>query len=105
MNIAFVVAMMAEAQPFIENFGVKEVPDFFDPLPSKLYHARLGRATDLYVVLNGQQHGSDLIGDTEAASRPGHKQRYVRCIQEQWSRYCQGVSGKCRHVPRPSRAG
>lgn len=62
MNIAFVVAMMAEAQPFIDNFGVREVPDFFSPLPCKLYRARLDAETELHVVLNGQQHGSDLVG-------------------------------------------
>ena len=54
--------MQAEAQPFIDNFGVEEVPGFFSPLPCRLYHARLGSDTDLYVVLNGKVHGSDLIG-------------------------------------------
>ncbi len=115
MKICYVVAMRAEAKPFIEHFGVKEVPGFFDPLPCKLYEAELpskaelsgqgntaigesvcdpsdkactetsnndlsnnslpssptgGRAGDrghLYVVLNGEQHGSDLVG-CEAAS-------------------------------------
>ncbi|MBO4661892.1 MAG: hypothetical protein J5630_04240 [Bacteroidaceae bacterium] len=67
MIIAYIVAMQAEAQPFIDNFGVQEVPGFFSPLPCRLYHARMGSATDLYVVLNGKVHGSDLIG-CESAS-------------------------------------
>lgn len=62
MIITYIVAMQAEAQPFIDNFGVEEVPGFFSPLPCRLYHARLGSDTDLYVVLNGKVHGSDLIG-------------------------------------------
>ena len=66
MNICFVVAMQAEAQPFIDKFGVEEVKDFFAPLPCKLYRAEL-EGTTLHVVLNGQQHGSDLVG-CEAAS-------------------------------------
>ncbi len=54
--------MQAEAQPFIDHYGVEEVTGFFAPLPCKLY-----RNGDLYIVLNGQQHGSDLVG-CEAAS-------------------------------------
>ncbi|MBQ0056241.1 MAG: hypothetical protein KBT20_01180 [Bacteroidales bacterium] len=65
-NICFVVAMQAEAQPFIDRYGVTEVPDFFAPLPCKLYQVQLVHTT-LNVVLNGQQHGSDLVG-CEAAS-------------------------------------
>ena len=65
-KICFVVAMQAEAQPFIDRFGVCEVPDFFAPLPCRLYRTQLGK-TELSVVLNGQQHGSDLVG-CEAAS-------------------------------------
>ena len=33
MNILYIVAMQAEAQPFIDHYGVKEVVDFFSPLP------------------------------------------------------------------------
>jgi nucleoside phosphorylase len=66
MKICFIVAMQAEAQPFIDRFGVEEVKDFFAPLPCKLYRTALGK-NELDVVLNGQQHGSDLVG-CEAAS-------------------------------------
>lgn len=66
MKICFVVAMQAEAQPFIDRFGVVEVKDFFAPLPCKLYRTQIGE-NELNVVLNGQQHGSDLVG-CEAAS-------------------------------------
>jgi nucleoside phosphorylase len=66
MKICFIVAMQAEAQPFIDRFGVEEVKDFFAPLPCKLYRTALGE-NELDVVLNGQQHGSDLVG-CEAAS-------------------------------------
>ena len=37
MNILYIIAMQAEAQPFIEHYGVEEVKDFFAPLPCKLY--------------------------------------------------------------------
>lgn len=70
--------MQAEAQPFIEHFGVEEVEGFFAPLPCKLYKSPLASPLapqggtldskdELCVVLNGQQHGSDLVG-CEAAS-------------------------------------
>lgn len=66
MKIVYVVAMQAEAQPFIEHYGVQEVEGFFDPLPCKLYQAEVN-GSKLSIVLNGQQHGSDLVG-CEAAS-------------------------------------
>lgn len=67
MIICYVVAMQAEAQPFIDAFGIEEVQDFFAPLPCRLYRAVLAEDVTLCVVLNGQQHGSDLVG-CEAAS-------------------------------------
>ena len=71
MNILYIIAMQAEAQPFIEHYGVEEVKDFFIPLPCKLYRTTItgkdGKESILNVVLNGQQHGSDLVG-CEAAS-------------------------------------
>ncbi|MCM1514929.1 MAG: hypothetical protein NC080_00670 [Paraprevotella sp.] len=71
MNITYIIAMQAEAQPFIEHFGVQEIPDFFSPLPCKLYSTELigpfNVPVQLNVVCNGQQHGSDLVG-CEAAS-------------------------------------
>lgn len=71
MNILYIIAMQAEAQPFIEHYGVKEVENFFSPLPCKLYQTDIvgknGTTSQLSVVLNGQQHGSDLVG-CEAAS-------------------------------------
>ena len=71
MNILYIIAMQAEAQPFIEHYGVEEVNNFFYPLPCKLYRTTItnnnGKESVLNVVLNGQQHGSDLVG-CEAAS-------------------------------------
>lgn len=66
MKICYIVAMVAEAQPFIEHFGVELQPDFFAPLPCLCYKGMVN-GSELYVVLNGQQHGSDLVG-CEAAS-------------------------------------
>ena len=71
MNILYIIAMQAEAQPFIEHYGVQEVKDFFAPLPCKLYRTEIvgsdGNTSQLNVVLNGRQHDSDLVG-CEAAS-------------------------------------
>lgn len=66
MRICYVVAMVAEAKPFIERYGIKEVERFFAPLPCLLYEGNVNGAI-LDVVLNGQQQGSDLVG-CEAAS-------------------------------------
>lgn len=66
MRICYVVAMVAEAKPFIERYGIKEVEGFFAPLPCLLYEGNVNGAI-LDVVLNGQQQGSDLVG-CEAAS-------------------------------------
>ncbi|MCH5175840.1 MAG: hypothetical protein J1F40_08130 [Prevotellaceae bacterium] len=66
MKICYIVAMVAEAKPFIERYGMKEKPGFFSPLPCRMYEAKVGES-ELYVVLNGQQNGSDLVG-CEAAS-------------------------------------
>lgn len=59
--------MVAEAKPFIEQYGMKEHEGFFAPLPCMLYEGELENGKKLYVVLNGQQNGSDLVG-CEAAS-------------------------------------
>lgn len=67
MLICYIIAMLAEAQPFIDHYQVQEVEDFFAPLPCRLYRATLSPGNELCVVLNGQQHGSDLVG-CEAAS-------------------------------------
>ena len=65
-KICFIVAMRAEVKPFIEEYGMVEEPGFFAPLPCQLYKAEKN-GCQLFVVLNGQQHGSDLVG-CEAAS-------------------------------------
>lgn len=65
-KICFIVAMRAEVKPFIEEYGMVEEPGFFAPLPCQLYKAEKD-GCQLFVVLNGQQHGSDLVG-CEAAS-------------------------------------
>lgn len=58
--------MRAEAQPFIEHFGVELQENFFAPLPCICYKTQLGEG-ELWIVLNGSQHDSDLVG-CEAAS-------------------------------------
>lgn len=66
MKICYIVAMRAEAQPFIEASGVEIQPGFFSPLPCLCYYGKVN-TSELYIVLNGEQHGSDLVG-CEAAS-------------------------------------
>lgn len=66
MKICYIVAMRAEAKPFIEHYGVELQEGFFGPLPCICYRGQVGDC-ELYVVLNGEQHGSDLVG-CEAAS-------------------------------------
>ncbi len=65
-TICYIVAMRAEAKPFIEEFGLSLNENFFAPLPCLLYEGKVN-GTRLCVVLNGEQHGSDLVG-CEAAS-------------------------------------
>lgn len=65
-RICYVVAMVAEAKPFIERYGIEEVQGVFAPLPCRLYEGEVNGMT-LDVVLNGQQQGSDLVG-CEAAT-------------------------------------
>lgn len=59
--------MEAEAQPFVEHFGVQKVDNAFAPLPCQLYSHRLTEHDTLHIVVNGTQHGSSLIG-CEAAT-------------------------------------
>lgn len=66
MKICYIVAMRAEAQPFIQHFNVELQDGFFAPLPCLCYRGEVG-GHELYVVLNGEVHGSDLVG-CEAAS-------------------------------------
>lgn len=66
MKICYIVAMRAEAKPFIEHFGVELQDDFFAPLPCICYKGKAGN-NELWVVLNGEQHGSDLVGCEAAA--------------------------------------
>lgn len=58
--------MVAEARPFIDRYGIKEVEGFFAPLPCMLYEGE-ANGNKLYVVLNGRQNGSNLVG-CEAAT-------------------------------------
>ena len=60
-KICYIVAMEAEAQPFIQRYKMHKAEDFFSPLPCALYTAEVNGCT-LYVVLNGRQNGSDLVG-------------------------------------------
>jgi len=66
MKICYIVAMEAEAAPFIEAWNIVKVEGYFSTLPCQLYEAKLG-VNQLYVVLNGRQCGMDLVG-CEAAS-------------------------------------
>lgn len=59
--------MEAEAKPFIEAYGVEKVEGAFAPLPCLLYSKQLSCSNTLYIVVNGTQHGSSLVG-CEAAS-------------------------------------
>lgn len=65
-RICYIVAMMAEAEPFIRRYQMQEKERYFAPLPCRLFEAQVGEM-NLYVVLNGEQHGSSLVG-CEAAS-------------------------------------
>lgn len=65
-TICYIVAMRAEATPFIREFGLKPNENFFAPLPCQLYEGEVN-GTRLCVVLNGAQHDSDLVG-CEAAT-------------------------------------
>lgn len=65
-TICYIVAMRAEAKPFIEEFGLTQNEGFFAPLPCMLYEGEVN-GVRLCVVLNGAQHGSDLVG-CEAAT-------------------------------------
>lgn len=67
MKICYIVAMEAEAKPFIEKYGVEKVEGAFDPLPCLLYEHQLNEKDTLYIVVNGSVHGSSLIG-CEAAT-------------------------------------
>lgn len=67
MKICYIVAMEAEAAPFIEHYGVKKVPEAFSPLPCQLYEKRFDDTHSLYIVTNGTQHGSSLVGCEAAA--------------------------------------
>lgn len=67
MIICYIVAMVAEAKPFIEKYGMHKAENFFSPLPCQLYSADLAGGHTLHVVLNGQQNGSDLVGCEPAA--------------------------------------
>lgn len=66
MKLVYIVAMEEEATPFIQHYGVEEVKDFFKPLPCKLFKKEIG-SNELYVVLNGKVHGTNLIGCESAA--------------------------------------
>lgn len=66
MKICYIVAMRAEAKPFIDHYNVALQEDFFAPLPCLCYKAEVA-GVELYIVLNGAQHNSDLVG-CEAAS-------------------------------------
>ena len=65
-HICYIIAMQAEAQPFIQEFQMEEVTGFFSPYPFRLYQGEVD-GSRLSVVLLGQQHGTDLVG-CEAAS-------------------------------------
>ena len=53
--------MHAEAAPLIEKFDLKVEKGFFSPLPPVLYKGE-HNGKEIFVVLNGQQNGLDLVG-------------------------------------------
>ena len=67
MNICYILAMKQEAEPFITHYDVKKIEGAFAPLPCLLYQKQITDEVTLSVVVNGQQHGSSLIG-CEAAT-------------------------------------
>ena len=67
MHICYIIAMQAEAQPFIDAFHVKEQEGAFAPLPCRLYQTEAEVGKKLSIVTLGRQHDRDLVG-CEAAS-------------------------------------
>ena len=68
MHICYIIAMEAEAKPFIQKFGVTERESFFAPLPCRLFrNEKTNEGHELSIVTLGRQHDRDLIG-CEAAS-------------------------------------
>ena len=67
MHICYIIAMQAEAQPFIDAFNVKEQEGAFAPLPCRLYQGEPKAGKKLSIVTLGRQHERDLVG-CEAAS-------------------------------------
>lgn len=67
MHICYIVAMKEEAKPFIEHFGVEEKLSAMAPLPCILYQKELDSEHKLSVVINGEQHGTSLVGCEAAA--------------------------------------
>lgn len=69
-RICYIVAMEKEAAPLIDHFNLKEVTDYFSPLPCRLFQGNV-EGKELFVVLNGstgtESERRDLIG-CEAAS-------------------------------------
>lgn len=60
-KICFIIAMEAEAKPLIERYGLQNIEGYFGELPTELYQGIIG-GKELSIVLNGRQHGADLIG-------------------------------------------
>jgi nucleoside phosphorylase len=65
-KICFIIAMMAEAKPLIERFGLQQIEWYFGEMPTRLYSGIIN-GKELNIVLNGQQNGLDLVG-CEAAT-------------------------------------
>ncbi len=65
-TICYIVAMAAEARPFIQEFRLGERTGYFAPLPCVLYEGKV-HGKRLCLVLPGRSHGADLVG-CEAAS-------------------------------------
>ncbi len=65
-TICYIVAMAAEASPFINEFGLRERKGYFAPLPCVLHEGEV-HGKRLCLALPGRLHGADLVG-CEAAS-------------------------------------
>ncbi len=60
-TICLISAMQAEAQPIIDSLSLHEVPRFFSPFPCRLFEGET-QGKRLSLALNGQLHGTDLVG-------------------------------------------
>ena len=79
-TICYIVAMVAEAKPFIDRYGIKKVDNFFSPLPCQLYEGEVERPRWLRSrqrVHHGRHPAS--------RPRPHHQLWHLRSLSQTWS--------------------